>query len=49
MFRVDRMLNFNKLSGRFNQPRTKFNSNGDKDMPTIYKIVDFTKQFTKRQ
>lgn len=49
MFRVDRMLNFNKLSGRFNQPRPKFNPTGDKDMTQVYKIVDFTKQFTKRQ
>jgi len=49
MFRVDRMMNFNILSGRFNEPRTKWNPNGDKDMINVYKIIDFTKQFTKRQ
>jgi hypothetical protein len=49
LFRVDRMLNFNKLSGRFNQPRPKFNPNNDKSMESVYKITNFEKQFTKRQ
>jgi hypothetical protein len=43
------MLNFNKLSGRFNQPRPKFNPNGDDSMDSVYKITNFEKQFTKRQ
>lgn len=49
LFRVDRMLNFNKLSGRFNVPRPKFNPNGDDSMESVYKITNFEKQFTKRQ
>jgi hypothetical protein len=49
LFRVDRMLNLTKLSGRFNTPRPKFNENGDKSMANVYKIINFEKQFTKRQ
>lgn len=49
LFRVDRMLNFNILSGRFNEPRPKFNPDGDKSMSQVNKIINFEKKFTKRQ
>jgi hypothetical protein len=41
MFRVDRMIGFKKLGGKFNEPRKLFNPNGDKGMLDIYKIIKF--------
>ncbi len=41
MFRVDRIMNFKKLSGTFDEPKPLFNPNGDKDMIKIYKIIKF--------
>jgi hypothetical protein len=41
LFRVDRMMDFQKLGGTFNEPRDKFNPNGDKSMIRIYEITKF--------
>jgi len=41
LFRVDRMLDFQKLGGTFNEPRPLFNPNGDRSMIRIYKITQF--------
>ena len=41
MFRVDRMIGFKKLGGKFYEPRKLFNPNGDKGMLDIYKIIKF--------
>jgi hypothetical protein len=41
LFRVDRMLDFQKLGGKFNEPRPLFNPNGDRSMIRIYKITEF--------
>ena len=41
LFRTDRMNNFIKLGGEFNEPRKLFNPNGDKDMIEIYNIIKF--------
>jgi len=41
LFRTDRMNNFIKLGGEFNEPRKLFNPNGDKEMIEIYNIIKF--------
>jgi|TARA_R110000803_G_scaffold76649_2_gene141349 hypothetical protein len=41
LFRVDRFLNFIKLSGTFDTPRPKFNPNGDKSMIEVYGMTRF--------
>jgi len=41
LFRVDRMNGLRKLGGTFSEPRRLFNPNGDKDMITLYNIINF--------
>jgi len=41
LFRVDRMNSLRKLGGTFSEPRRLFNPNGDKDMITLYNIINF--------
>jgi hypothetical protein len=40
-FRIDRMNNLEMLGGKFYEPRSLFNPNGDKDMIQIYNILKF--------
>lgn len=41
LFRVDRISRWVETNQRFDQPRPKFNPNGDRSMSTVYKIAKF--------
>jgi len=41
LFRVDRISRWVETTQRFDQPRPKFNPNGDRSMSTVYKIAKF--------
>lgn len=41
LFRLDRIKTFVTLDERFNEMRTNFNQNGDKDMIKIYSLASF--------
>lgn len=41
LFRVDRVSRWVETNQTFNQPRPKFNPNGDRSMSTVYKIAKF--------
>ena len=41
LFRVDRISRWVETRQRFNEPRPKFNPNGDRSMATVYKIAKF--------
>jgi len=41
LFRIDRISRWVETNQRFDQPRPKFNPNGDRSMSTVYKIAKF--------
>lgn len=41
LFRLDRIKTFTVLDEKFNEPKPKFNPNGDKDMISIFSLASF--------